>query len=42
VITTVNRKTVATLKDFKSAVKDQASLLLTIKRGSTTLIVVLR
>lgn len=42
VITTVNRKTVTTLKDFKSAVKDQASLLLTIKRGSTTLIVVLR
>jgi len=42
VITTVNRKTVTTLKEFRNATKDQTSLLLTVKRGATTLIVVLR
>jgi S1-C subfamily serine protease len=41
-ITTVNRKTVTNVKEFKAAAKEQASLLLTVKRGGTTLIVVLR
>ncbi len=42
VITTVNRKAVASLKELRAASKDQATLLLTVKRGDTTLIVPLR
>jgi S1-C subfamily serine protease len=42
VITTVNRKAVANLKELRAACKDQATLLLTVRRGETTLIVPLR
>jgi Do/DeqQ family serine protease len=42
VITTVNRKAVANLKDLRAAAKDQPTLLLTVRRGDTTLIVPLR
>jgi serine protease Do/serine protease DegQ len=42
VITHVNRKAISTMKDLRAAVKDQTTLLLTVKRGETTLIVALR
>jgi serine protease Do/serine protease DegQ len=42
VITNVNRKPVANLKELRAAVKDQSTLLLTVHRGETTLIVALR
>ncbi len=37
VITAADRHSVATLKDLKAAVKDQTSVLLTVRRGTTTL-----
>ncbi len=42
VITTVNRKAIANVKELRAASKDQTTLLLTVKRGDTTLIVALR
>ncbi len=42
VITIVNVKTVANLKELRAAVKDQSSLLLTVKRGETTVVVPVR
>ena len=42
VITAVDRSPIATLKDLKTAAKDQASLLLTVRRGSTTLKLLVR
>ncbi len=42
VITTVNRQRVTNLKELRAAAKDQQTLLLTVKRGETTLIVALR
>jgi Do/DeqQ family serine protease len=42
VITAVDRHTIATLKDLKAAAKDQTSLLLTVRRGATTLKILVR
>jgi Do/DeqQ family serine protease len=42
VITAVDRHSVATLKDLKAAAKDQSSLLLTVRRGATTLKILVR
>jgi serine protease Do/serine protease DegQ len=42
VITAVDRKPVATLKDLRAAAKDQTSLLLTVRRGGTTLKILVR
>ncbi len=42
VITAVDRHAVATLKELKAAAKDQASLLLTVRRGATTLKILVR
>jgi len=42
VISAVNRKPVANLKEFTSAAKDQASLILQVKRGANILVIVLR
>jgi len=42
VITAVDRHSVATLKDLKAAAKDQTSLLLTVRRGATTLKILVR
>jgi S1-C subfamily serine protease len=42
VITAVDRHAIATLKDLKAAAKDQTSLLLTVKRGTTTLKILVR
>jgi len=42
VITAVDRHTVASVKDLKAAAKDQTSLLLTVKRGATTLKILVR
>jgi Do/DeqQ family serine protease len=42
VITAVDRHSVATLKDLKTAAKDQSSLLLTVRRGATTLKILVR
>jgi len=41
-ITAVDRQSVATLKELKAAAKDQTSLLLTVKRGATTLKILVR
>ncbi len=41
-ISAVNRKPVANLKEFTSAAKDQASLILQVKRGANILVIVLR
>ncbi len=41
-ITSVNRKTVTHMKDFTAAAKDQPSLLLNVKRGANSLVIVLR
>jgi Do/DeqQ family serine protease len=42
VITAVDRHNIATLKDLKAAAKDQTSLLLTVRRGATTLKILVR
>jgi len=42
VITAVDRTSIATLKDLKAAAKDQTSLLLTVRRGATTLKILVR
>jgi serine protease Do/serine protease DegQ len=42
VITNVNRQHVGTVKDLKAAAKDQATLVLTVRRGSATLILPVR
>jgi serine protease Do/serine protease DegQ len=42
VITTVNRQHVANLKELRAAAKDQATLLLVVKRGAATLVVPIR
>ncbi|HUO80814.1 MAG TPA: DegQ family serine endoprotease [Steroidobacteraceae bacterium] len=42
VITAVDRHSVATLKELKAAAKDQSSLLLTVRRGATTLKILVR
>jgi Do/DeqQ family serine protease len=42
VITAVDRHSIATLKDLKAAAKDQTSLLLTVRRGATTLKILVR
>ena len=42
VITSVNRQRVQNLKELRAAAKDQSTLVLTIRRGSSTLIIPLR
>ena len=42
VITIVNRKPVANVKELRAAVKEQSSLLLTVRRGETTVVVPVR
>ncbi len=42
VITNVNRTHVATVKDLRAAAKDQTTLVITVRRGSTTLIIPVR
>lgn len=42
VITTVNRQRVTNLKELRAAAKDQATLLLVVKRGAATLVVPVR
>jgi serine protease Do/serine protease DegQ len=42
VITAVDRKAIATVKDLRAAAKDQTSLLLTVRRGATTLKILVR
>jgi serine protease Do/serine protease DegQ len=42
VITDVNRHHVATVKDLRAAAKDQATLLLTVRRGTATLFIAVR
>jgi Do/DeqQ family serine protease len=42
VITSVNRQRVASIKDLRAAAKDQVTLVLTIRRGTATLIIPVR
>ncbi len=42
VITAVNRQKVATVKELKAAAKDQSTLLLTVRRGTGTLVIPVR
>jgi len=42
VITAVDRKAIATVKELRAAAKDQSSLLLTVRRGAATLKILVR